>query len=306
MPVTISADVLAAMHTSLSMVFNQALGATTTPILDAIAEIVQSDGEQEGYPFLGAFPALKEWIGERSSTTLKEHGFTIVNKLWANSVDIPRTRIEDDKVGMYGNTTREFARKAKVAPEEWLMKLLKGGTTGLCYDGKPYFAEDHPVYPNSDGSGTAIDTSNYVDGAGPMWYLLDTSRFVKPLIYQERIKPEINSAIDPNNPNVFSYDVYKFGVRMRGSAGYGLWQMAYASKEELTPETFRAAYAAMAKVKGDGGEPLGIRATHLIVPSDLEAAGETIVSAQLVKSGNAAVSNINVGKVKLLSSPWLD
>lgn len=309
MPVQITPEVIAALQTNVQLTFNKTLAATTTPMLDALAQKVKSSSKQEAYPFLGAFPALKEWIGERSSTTLQKHGFTIVNKLWANSIDIPRTEIEDDTVGLYGNTTREFARQAKISPETWMLKLLKEGTTGLCYDGKPFFASDHPIYPNSDGTGTAENVSNFIQAAtdpGKTWYLVDASRFVKPMIWQERLAPEIDNVINPDNPSVFLFDMYKFGVRMRGSVGYGLWQLAIASNEDLTPESFRKAYAAMAKFKADGGELLTVRPTHLIVPSDLEAAGETIVSAAIVKQGNVAVSNINVGKVKLFSSPYLD
>src|SRR3990167_5120804 len=60
-------------------------------------------------------------------------------------------------------------------------------------------------------------------GADATWYLMDTSRIVKPLIFQERVGPEFQSFTNPSDPNVFHLDEYLFGVRARGVAGYGPW-----------------------------------------------------------------------------------
>lgn len=61
------------------------------------------------------------------------------------------------------------------------------------------------------------------------WYLLDTSKPVKPFIFQERIKPEFISLDNPKDGNVFFNAQYIYGVNCRGNAGYGLWQLAYGS-----------------------------------------------------------------------------
>lgn len=61
------------------------------------------------------------------------------------------------------------------------------------------------------------------------WFLMDTSRAIKPLIFQQRKKPVFVSQQDMNNPDVFNRKKLKFGAEARGSAGFGLWQMIYGS-----------------------------------------------------------------------------
>jgi len=61
------------------------------------------------------------------------------------------------------------------------------------------------------------------------WFLLDTSRPLKPLIFQQRKKPVFVSQTDMNADDVFMRGMYKFGAEARGVAGFGFWQMAYGS-----------------------------------------------------------------------------
>lgn len=65
--------------------------------------------------------------------------------------------------------------------------------------------------------------------ADTAWYLLDVSRPIRPLIYQERRKPEFVAQVDPKDPSVFASKTFLYGVDSRGNSGYGLWQMAYGS-----------------------------------------------------------------------------
>lgn len=69
-------------------------------------------------------------------------------------------------------------------------------------------------------------------GADDAWYLLCTSRPVKPLIFQERKKPKFVSLTNDTDANVFMNKQFLYGVDGRSSAGYGFWQMAYGSTGE--------------------------------------------------------------------------
>lgn len=66
------------------------------------------------------------------------------------------------------------------------------------------------------------------------WFLLDVSRPIRPLIYQDRKKPEFVAQVDPKDPNVFSSKTFLYGVDSRGNSGYGLWQMAFGSDGEAS------------------------------------------------------------------------
>jgi phage major head subunit gpT-like protein len=61
------------------------------------------------------------------------------------------------------------------------------------------------------------------------WYLLDTTKAVKPFIYQERKAPVFVSQTDMSSDDVFSRKKYKFGAEARAAGGYGFWQLAYGS-----------------------------------------------------------------------------
>jgi len=59
------------------------------------------------------------------------------------------------------------------------------------------------------------------------WYLLDTSRAIKPFIQQWRRKPSFTMLTDPQAFSVFMQRTFLMGVDARAAAGYGLWHFAY-------------------------------------------------------------------------------
>lgn len=71
--------------------------------------------------------------------------------------------------------------------------------------------------------------SPWLAGADTAWYLLCTSRAVKPLVYQERRKPELVSKTNPADDNVFANNEYLYGVDMRCNVGFTLPMLAYGS-----------------------------------------------------------------------------
>jgi phage major head subunit gpT-like protein len=50
-------------------------------------------------------------------------------------------------------------------------------------------------------------------------------------------------------------DRYLYGIRARVNAGYGLWQLAYGSKQTLNAASYAAARATMMAFTADGGLP---------------------------------------------------
>lgn len=61
------------------------------------------------------------------------------------------------------------------------------------------------------------------------WFVLATQYPVRPLLFQWRVKPEFTAVTDPSDEYVFSTDTFKYGVRSRCGAGYGLWYLAVGS-----------------------------------------------------------------------------
>lgn len=87
----------------------------------------------------------------------------------------------------------------------------------------PRFDSDHPVKGSS--------VSNMQAGSQPAWFLIDTSRSIKPFIFQERSPYELTNLVNPTDENVFMRDEYLYGVRARANAGFGIWQLAFGPKD---------------------------------------------------------------------------
>src|SRR5690554_2719949 len=227
----ITPALLTALFTSYKKEYEAGL-AMVEPTWGKVASKVPSSSASNTYGWLGQFPQFREWVGDRVIKDMAAHGYQITNKLFESTVGVKRTDIEDDNVGIYTPLFAEMGRAAGAHPDQLIFELLKVGHSTLCFDGQNFFDTDHPVYPNVDGTGAAVTVANSFAPAadpGPAWYLLDTSRALKPLIYQERTKPEFASMTKLDDEQVFTADEYRFGVRARNNAGFGFWQMAVRS-----------------------------------------------------------------------------
>jgi phage major head subunit gpT-like protein len=58
------------------------------------------------------------------------------------------------------------------------------------------------------------------------WYMADTTKPIKPLIFQPRVSPEIIARFNPQDPAVFNLDRYTWGVRARYEGSYTLPYLA--------------------------------------------------------------------------------
>lgn len=273
-----------------------------------LAMIVPSDSREETYGWLGQFPKLREWLGSRVINNLAAHSYALVNKSFESTIAVPRNDIEDDKYGLLSPIVTEMGLAAGDHPNELVLSLLGAGFTTLCYDGQNFFDDDHPVGVNG-GEAPPVSVSNKQDGAGPAWYLLDTSRMIKPLLFQERRSYSFASKTNEDDDNVFFEDKFLYGVSGRANAGYGLWQLAYASKADLTSANYEAARAAMMGLKGDNNRPLNIKPTVLVVPPSLEGKAMRLLNngqrVEDVGGTPVAVTNEWANTCKPIVTSWV-
>lgn len=230
-----------------------------------IAMTVPSVSRDETYGWLGSFPAMREWLGPRNVKNLMANGFTIQNRKFESTLEITRDDISDDRLGIFKPMLAEMGQAAVRHPEELIFGFLASGFTTNCYDSQFFFDTDHPV---TDADGNVTQVSNMGGGAGTAWYLLDTSR----------------------------------AIRARVNAGFGLWQLAYGSKQTLNAANYAAARAAMMGFTADGGRKLGVTPTVLVVPPSLEEAGLNILNTEY---GATGASNPWKGTAKLIVTPCL-
>ena len=297
----ITPDTLKALFTGFKKNFQDGLQMADSQYKE-IATVIPSSTASNTYGWLGQWPAFREWVGDRVFQDMKAHGYAITNKHFESSVKVNRNDIEDDNVGIYAPMMTEMGRASAVHPDELVFALLKNAHATLCYDGQNFFDNDHPVYEKVDGTGKSTTVSNIFTGLDTAWYLLDTSRALKPLIYQERKPKQFTAMTAATDEGVFMRNEYRYGVDGRCNVGLGFWQMAAKSEEKLDAAGFEKAYNAMVSLKGDGGRPLGIRPNVLLVPPSLENAAKKLVEGDRLANG---AYNPNKGKCKVIVSPWL-
>jgi phage major head subunit gpT-like protein len=264
---------------------------------EKVATRVPSTTSEEHYAWLGQFPRLREWVGDRQIKNLSAHSYRVKNKKFESTIAVERDKIEDDSYGVYSPLFQEMGFAAKTHPDELVFNLLADGFAETCYDGQYFFDVDHPVLVN----GVETSVSNMQAGSGAPWFLLDARRPLKPLIFQDRRAYELKSMVEPTNEHVWKRDEFQYGVDARANVGFGFWQTALGAKTTLDATAFNAALASMMAFKSDEGRPLGITPNLLVVGPSNRAAAKTVIETQIV--GNN--SNINFQAVDVLVVPWL-
>ncbi|MCM3419050.1 Mu-like prophage major head subunit gpT family protein [Sphingopyxis alaskensis] len=289
---------LRTLGTGFNGAYKRGLGQAAS-MLSVIATTINSTTSQNEYGWLGKMKGMREWLGDRVVNSIATHGYTIKNKDWEDTVEVDRNDIEDDNIGIYSPLFEEMGRATAAHPDELAWSLLRDGFNQLCYDGQNFFDTDHPVL---DANGDVQSVSNSGGGAGTPWFLIDDTRALKPIIFQQRKAAQFVSKDSPTDENVFRRKKFLYGVDARYNVGFGYWQFAYGSKQALDAAAYAAARAAMQGMKGDYGRPLGLKPTLLVVPPALEAAGLEILNAERDAGG---ATNVWKGTAKLVVVPWL-
>lgn len=296
----INQENMSRLYTAFNSVFNAAFQEAKI-WYDLVAMTVNASTRIMDYRFLLDFPMMRQWLDERQIRSLGANQYLVETLDYETTVEVDRNDIEDDTLGLYNPIVAALGQEAKQHPNQLIAALLKNGFDHPCYDAKDFFAADHPV---GDGAG-----SNTGGGAGTPWYLLDTSRAIKPFIFQLRRAVQLIRMDQLNDEQAFMRKKFRYGVDYRAAAAFGLWQMAYASKDTLNTTNYAAARAQMGSLKNAEGRPLGISANLLVVPPSLEGTARNILNAQFIigegTRSSAAVSNVWQGTANLLVVPEL-
>jgi phage major head subunit gpT-like protein len=282
-----------ALQVGFNTTFNNAFTESVSDY-DKIAMTTASTHSQETYAWMGKTTQFREWLGDRVIQNLSASDYTIKNRKFENTIGVDRDDIEDDSYGVYSPMIAQMGQDAKTHPDTLIFDLLKNGFTNTCYDGQYFFDTDHPV-----GSGTV---SNNGGGSSTPWFLLDTSKAIRPFIFQKRRDYKFTAMDKLDDEVVFTTEKYRYSVDARVNAGYGLWQMAYGSKQTLDATNYAAARAAMRSIKGDNGKVLNINPMLLVVPPSLEATALQLLNAESNANGS---TNVLRGTAQLLVTPWL-
>jgi len=281
---TVNAATLSAANRTFKTTFNNAFEAVTQEY-SQVAMDVPSNSTANDYKWLGQIHGLREWVGDKLVNNLTAHGYYLKNKDFEDTIEVDRNDIEDDQLGVYTPMLQLLGDAAGRHPDELIWQaLVNGFTTGLCFDGLPFFSTSHPIDGHDSGNGVYANRPASL-GAGDAWFLMDDSRPIKPLIFQKRKNYSFVSMTNPDDPNVFMQKKFLYSVEARVAPGYSLPQLIYGSRTALDATGYEAARAAMTGLKRVDGNPLGIKPMTLVVGEANFKAANTLVNNERDASG---------------------
>ena len=296
----VNAAVLASINAQLKKDWQDGFKSVKTNH-DRFTMHIPSTTASNDYAWVNELAEVREWIGERVVNDLKVSKYSIANKDFELTHGVKRTDIEDDQLGMHSFIVKGQGEKFAKFPGKKAWSVLADGFTHTCFDGQYFFDTDHPVFANHDGTGAETSVSNMQAGVEPLWILVDASQLIKPVVWQERKKPVFTSMTKLDDESVFMKNEFRFGADSRGNTGLSLWQLAFASKAELTAENVKANRTAMKQFKRDGGEPLGVNPTICLVgASNVDKAEELFLNEKLPDG----TRNPLYKKCEVIECPW--
>lgn len=268
----------------------------------AVTTAVPSSTGKEEYGWLGKIPSVREWLGDRVVNNISQSSYTIANKDYENTIAVLRNHIVDDNLGLYGPLFTEMGMATVAHKETLIWGALQAGFANNCFDGTPFFSTAHPVL-DVNGQPTTYKNTDDAPGGGAPWFLIDDTRALKPIIFQDRQPFEFVARDKVDDENVFQRKEFQYGVDARHNVGYGFPQYAWGSTATLDDAHYANARAKMRSLTGDYGRKIGVRPTLLVVHPTLEEAGLQLLNAERNAAG---ASNVWKGTAKLLVAEWLN
>lgn len=125
------------------------------PWWSQIAMEIPSDTDEEVHSWIQQIPGVREWLGDRVLNAISEAGYRLKNRTFEDTVGVSKDRIADRKIAADAVLMRMLGYQfAKFPDRSIATELLAGYATRKCWDGKAFFATDHPVDPLDASKGT--------------------------------------------------------------------------------------------------------------------------------------------------------
>lgn len=157
----VNSDVLAGIRTNFQAIFQKALGDNVNMLIPTakIATEKTSTSDRNTYSWFGITPPMTEWKDNRKMNGLLPYNYTIVNKRWANGIEVDRDAIEDDLLGQYADRIKGLPRAYFRAVQRDVFSALDGAYANSlkAYDATAFFADTRQI-------GQSANIDNYLSG----------------------------------------------------------------------------------------------------------------------------------------------
>jgi len=142
----------------IGMIFQYLADVTDGSWVGNLSMPFDSDQASEEYAWLGASPAMREWVGGRQAKGFRENGLTIANKKFEATVEILGDWLRRDKTSQVRQRIMQLAGRANTHWAKLLSTLIANGAAATCYDGQYFFDTDH-----SEGDSGTQDNDLSID-----------------------------------------------------------------------------------------------------------------------------------------------
>lgn len=119
-----------------------------------VAMSVTSTTDTELYAWLSQVAGFRKWTASRHFNSVAQSGYQLKNEDWEDSVEIDRNAFRDNRFLQQSQLFEMMGYNARKHPDEQLADILINFANYTCWDGKAYFATDHPVNLHDSGAGT--------------------------------------------------------------------------------------------------------------------------------------------------------
>jgi len=136
-----------------------------TPVIyDRIATVIPGVSERLEFKWLGTFPTMKRWVGDRTMQRLRAETQALTTEWWANGIEVDIDDLNNEaRLGMIPKRINQMATAAARRMDDQVTQYYVNGfnaTLGLTYDGQFLFDGDH----TAAGNGVGVAQSNLATG----------------------------------------------------------------------------------------------------------------------------------------------
>ena len=270
-----------------------------------VSTLVNSSTAVEDYTWLGESDEMREWIGSRVIKQLASFDYSIKNRKFELTLKANRDDLEDDRIGIYSTRAQLMGEAAALWEPRLVADSIIAGASTACYDGQYFFDTDHPVGKDGDIS----NVSNKRGGSDrEAFYMMDLSRTIKPVLFQQRRGLTFDQITDTNSEHVFRFAEFLYGVDARGACGYSFWQLAMSSQTGLSDSQLITELLAMRKAmrayENDEGRLLGVNPRALVIGPSNQDQFERVLKTQFLDSAQVT-PNLVYNAFELIVVPYL-
>lgn len=124
--------------------FNAALEATETKY-GKFTTIIDTNQISEIMDWVGSLPNWRKWVGDKVVHQLYAYNYALTCEPYESTIAVKVRDLEADRLGIYKTKAMGQGELAAYFADELTGTALNNAFVSPCFDGKPFFAADHPT-----------------------------------------------------------------------------------------------------------------------------------------------------------------